>query len=260
MCDENMRAIGLLEEQEMKGKRYVLLDEIRGFALLNMIAYHAIWDLVYIFDVDLPWYKSGGAYLWQQGICWTFILVSGFCWSLGRHTQRRGLIVFMGGVFITVITVIFMPQDRVIFGILTLIGSCMLILGALDRLLRKVSPFGGLSASAILFCLTRNINEGYLGFEAVNIIKLPSILYRNLFTTYLGFPEKGFYSTDYFSLFPWMFLFLAGYFLHKILRDNSKIEIFRKGRLAGAAYLGRHSFGIYMIHQPVLYLILRIFF
>lgn len=244
----------------MRDKRYVLLDEIRGFALLNMIAYHALWDLVYIFGMDLPWYKSDGAYLWQQGICWTFIMISGFCWPLGRHAQRRGLIVFAGGILITAITVALMPQDRVVFGILTLIGSCMLIMSILDRVLQKVPSFLGVLVSLILFCLTRNVNDGYLGFEAVNIVKLPDALYCNLFTTYLGFPENGFYSTDYFSLFPWMFLFITGYFLHKNLLHNNKLAFFEKGRLAWAAYLGRHSFEIYMIHQPALYLILRVFF
>lgn len=244
----------------MKGKRYAALDGIRGFALLNMIAYHATWDLVYIFGVDLPWYKSKGTYVWQQGICWTFIFVSGFCWSLGSHALRRGIVVFAGGALITGITIVFMPQDRVVFGILTLIGSCMLIVSILNRLLQKAVPLAGLSVSMILFCLTRNINDGYLGFEAVNIVKLPDVLYRNLITTYLGFPQSGFYSTDYFSLFPWIFLFLAGYFLHKKLRDCNRLDILKKGRFAVLEWLGRHSFDIYMVHQPVLYLGLGIFF
>ena len=244
----------------MKGRRYAALDGIRGFALLNMIAYHATWDLVYIFGVDLPWYKSKGAYVWQQGICWTFIFVSGFCWSLGSHALRRGTVVFVGGVLITGVTIVFMPQDRVVFGILTLIGSCMLIAGILNKLLQKAVPLAGLSVSMILFCLTRNINDGYLGFEAVNIVKLPDVLYRNPITTYLGFPQSGFYSTDYFSLFPWIFLFLAGYFLHKKLRDCNRLGILKKGRFAVLEWLGRHSFEIYMVHQPVLYLGLSIFF
>ena len=33
-------------------KRYEKLDGIRGIALLNMIAYHAVWDLVYLYQVD----------------------------------------------------------------------------------------------------------------------------------------------------------------------------------------------------------------
>ena len=69
----------------MKRKRYNLLDGIRGLAILNMVAYHAIWDLVYSYGVKWDWYQSEGAYVWQQGICWTFILVSGFCYPFGRR-------------------------------------------------------------------------------------------------------------------------------------------------------------------------------
>ncbi|MCM1184177.1 MAG: DUF1624 domain-containing protein [Roseburia sp.] len=249
-----------MRAQKVKGKRYAALDGIRGFALLNMIAYHAIWDLVYIFGVDWSWYKSRGAYVWQQGICWTFILVSGFCLSLGKHARRRGAVVFAGGALISGVTIAFMPQDRVVFGILTLIGSCMLLVSILDGLLQRVSPLAGMCISMILFLLTGNVNNGFLGFESINIVRLPGWLYRNRFTTWLGFPQRGFYSTDYFSLFPWIFLFLAGYFLHKKMRADNRLDILEKGRLTGLEWLGRHSFEIYMLHQPVLYLGLGIFF
>ena len=35
----------------MKQERYLILDEIRGFTLLNMFFYHGIWDLVYLFGL-----------------------------------------------------------------------------------------------------------------------------------------------------------------------------------------------------------------
>ena len=63
----------------MKKIRYRKLDAIRGIALINMIAYHAIWDLVYLYGFQWDWYQSEIGYIWQQGICWTFIFLSGFC-------------------------------------------------------------------------------------------------------------------------------------------------------------------------------------
>ena len=57
--------------------RLHLLDALRGFLLLNMIAYHGLWNLVYLFGVDLLWYRTTPGYLWQQFICWSFILLSG---------------------------------------------------------------------------------------------------------------------------------------------------------------------------------------
>ena len=88
----------------MQKQRYWLLDSLRGLAIINMIAYHLMWDLVYIYGVKAIWYMSEGAYIWQQAICHTFILLSGFCFSLGRKHLRRGLTVFAVGCVISLVT------------------------------------------------------------------------------------------------------------------------------------------------------------
>ena len=92
----------------MEHRRYQVLDAIRGCALVSMILYHAAWDLVNMFGVDWPWYRSFAAHVWQQSICWTFILLSGYCWALGRRQLRRGLTVFFCGAAITAVTWLFM--------------------------------------------------------------------------------------------------------------------------------------------------------
>ena len=101
----------------MEKKRYNLLDNVRGITLISMIVYHGMWDLVYMFGVDIGWYDSIVGYVWQQSICWTFILLSGFCWSLGRRKLRRGLEVFGLSVVISLITVLFMPDNLILFGV-----------------------------------------------------------------------------------------------------------------------------------------------
>ena len=104
-------------------RRIASLDALRGLTLVSMIGYHACWDLVYLFHADWDWYRGTGAYIWQQSICWTFILLSGFCFSLGRRPLRRGLTVFGCGWVVTLVTVLFMPEEQIWFGVLTLIGS-----------------------------------------------------------------------------------------------------------------------------------------
>ena len=244
----------------MKQIRYQKLDGIRGIALLNMIAFHAAWDLVWLYGVQWDWYQSEGGYIWQQGICWTFIFLSGFCLPLGKHPIRRGLTVFFGGAVITVVTLVLMPENRVVFGVLTLIGSCMIIVGALDKLLKKFIPFLGLLINILLFVITRNVNEGWFGFEAFRWREVPKALYANLLTTYLGFPEKDFYSTDYFSIIPWLFLFLSGYYLFLLLNKSKILGMFEKSMIMPLEWIGKHSFVIYMLHQPVIYLVLELIF
>lgn len=254
---QNKEELGKMERNE-KRIRYPLPDVIRGTVLINAIAYHGIWDLVYLFGMDWEWYTTRGAYWWQQAICWTFILLSGFCWSMGRRRLRRGVTVFGAGLLVMAVTLIFMPQDRVLFGVLTLIGSGMLLWIPLEKGLVHVSTPAGLAGSVLLFLLTRNVADGYLGFEGWNLWPLPEDWYANLFTTYLGLPGDTFYSTDYFGLFPWLFLFGTGYFLYRLLAEKKKLSVLGRPHFAPLEFVGRHSLGIYLLHQPVLYGILTL--
>lgn len=61
----------------MDSKRYVLLDSLRGLMILLMIAYHTLWDMVYIFNVNALWFKSTLGFIWQQG-CWIFFFYQDF--------------------------------------------------------------------------------------------------------------------------------------------------------------------------------------
>ena len=232
--------------------RYALPDTLRGLTLLSMIAYHGCWDMVYILGADWPWYQSSGAYLWQQSICWTFILLSGFSFSLGRRHWRRGWLVFGCGAVVTAVTLVVMPGQEIWFGVLTLLGSCMLLGALLERPLGRVPAGAGLVLSAALFVLTRSVNRGYLGFEGLRLAALPGELYRNMATAYLGFPFPGFRSTDYFSLVPWLFLFLTGYVLFRLTGKHLAAAP-DLGRCAPLEALGRRSLLVYMLHQPVLY-------
>ena len=239
--------------QRQKVSRLAGLDTIRGITLLSMMLYHTCWDLVFLFGKKIPGYSGLGGYIWQQSICWTFILLSGFCWSLGHHRLKRGLIVFGSGILITFVTLLVMPESRVIFGVLTLIGSCMLLLIPMEKLLLKVRTEIGLAGSFLLFLLFRNVNTGYLGSGNWNILKLPDGFYENLFTTYLGFPQKGFFSADYFSLLPWFFLFLTGFYLYQLVQKNHMMEKLFSWRVPGFDVIGRHSLLIYLLHQPAVF-------
>ena len=241
---------------EKKSSRYALLDELRGLDLISMMLYHGCWDLVYLFGLRADWYEGWPGQLWQQSICWVFILLSGFCVPFGHHTLRRGAQVFAAGALVTAVTLIFMPEDQVIFGVLTLLGSAMLLTGLLEKALQRIPPVAGLVISALLFAATRHVSWGYLGFGSWKLF-LPESLYANYFTAYLGFYPWWFYSTDYFALLPWLFLFWAGYFLHRAV-GRERMEPLRRSVCPALGSLGRHSLLLYLLHQPVIYGVLLV--
>ena len=222
------------------------LDTLRGLTLVSMIAYHACWDTVYMFGVDWAWYRSRGAFLWQQSICWTFILLSGYCSRLGRRLVRRGVTVFAAGALVSAVTVVFLPGNRVFWGVLSLLGASMLLTAPLKPYLSRVPAAPGLAASFALFALCYRVPQHVLG-----PFRLPDALYRNDFTACLGFPPRGFFSTDYFPLLPWLFLFWCGFFVYDLLppRDSRLWRV----RLPALTVLGRHSLLAYLLHQPIVY-------
>ena len=198
---ENERRV----QQKTPAGRYALLDELRGLDLVSMMLYHACWDMMFLFGIWMDWYAGMPGRLWQQTICWVFILLSGFCVQLGHRTLKRGAQVFAAGALVTVVTLVFMPEDRVVFGVLTFLGSAMLLTGVLEPLLKKIPPAAGLAVSAVLFALTYHLDERWLGFGGLRLA-LPDAWYANYFTAFFGFLPFDFYSTDYFALLPWVFV------------------------------------------------------
>lgn len=78
-----------------KTNRMWLPDALRGLALLNMLVYHGMYDWVYVFGHASRWYDiwAPGCHVWQQYICWSFIVLSGFSFPLARKPVKNGLLV-----------------------------------------------------------------------------------------------------------------------------------------------------------------------
>ncbi len=247
----------------MDKKRLHLIDTLRGVTMVSMILYHFCWDLKYINGFAMDWYESFGGFLWQQSICWSFILIAGFCFHLTKKPLKNGLVVFACGVVVTCVTLVAMPDDAVHFGVLTMIGSSILLAVPLRRVLGDSPghPCASLVVCALLFAMTRGINDRSLNLFFTTI-DLPEALYNGggsdgmgrPFLTYLGFTQNGFASSDYFSLLPWFFLFLTGYFLYHVLKGRLNAPCFGL-RLPFFTWFGRHSLVVYMGHQVVLYAI-----
>ena len=189
-----------------------------------MVAYHGMYDLVDIFGLPSAWYTGLPGYIWQQSICWTFILLSGMCWQLSRRHVKRGLLLVGCGAAITLITWLVMPSQRILYGVLNLLGLSALLLIPLDKVFRKIPAWAGLGGALLLFALTKNVSRGSLGFEGLVLCRLPRWLYATDLLAVVGFPSPSFWSTDYFPLLPWFFLFCAGYFLWSLLDKSPRAK------------------------------------
>ena len=228
-----------------------LIDALRGFSLVNMVAYHFLYDIFMVYGVDPEWAFDPLVILWERYICISFILISGASLHFSKHAYRRGIIINLCGFLITAVTFFAVPSQAVWFGILNLIGCSMMICNALRTYLDKINPYIGVGLSFLFFAVFYGVAERYIGFFNLKLFDLPGFFYRFKYMAFIGFPDEGFRSSDYFPIITWIFVYMMGYFLWRIIKAHKKEDFFRH-RVYALDFLGRHSLIIYMLHQPVL--------
>ena len=243
----------------MKTKRLPLIDTLRGLALVNMFVYHALWSMANLFGKQIDFLNSTPAYLWQQSGASLFILLSGFCWSLTHKHLKRSLVVLGCAFFIFICTFLFNKNNVITFGILAFMGSAMLIMVPLSKILRRLPPWGGLFLSLLLFFACKNIRHGSIGLGTWQI-ELPLALYSNYFTAWLGLPPQGFHSADYFPILPWLFMYTAGYYIYYACSNLITQTNAASFNIPQLSLLGRHSLAAYLIHQPVIVALLWVWY
>ena len=61
-----------------------------------------------------------------------------------------------------------------------------------------------------------------------------------------------FFSSDYFPLLPWVFVFFFGVFLGRLAKEGKFPRFFAASHIPFFAFTGRHALLIYILHQPVI--------
>lgn len=219
-------------------KRIWELDALRGISIWWVVVLHLLYDL------QSPILLNPVVDFLRRAVGIVFVALSGLCVTLGRNSLRRGAVVFGCAMAITAVTAamaavgLLPPQTVIRFGVLHLIGSCML----LWPLFKKLPTWGLLAAGIVLVIV------GY-GLADVRV-ETPWLFP-------LGLHRRDFTSGDYFPLLPflgWFFLgAVAGRTVYREKQtrfprfpaDAAPIRLFR--------WSGRRCLWIYLIHQPVLY-------
>ena len=213
------------------------IDAIRGLCVVLMCIHHFLYDLV-VFLGAPSWLFSNPVFdVLHYVFAGTFILLSGVSSNFSRSNVRRGIKTFAAAIAITAVTLVMdMP---ILFGVLHLLGFCMIFYGLTERVWRAVP---GRIAPWLYIVLTV--------FSAVLIDRI-SIDSKILWP--IGITYPGFYSADYFPIFPWLFVFLFGTWLGGPIRAGKLPRKFYTVDVPVLPAIGRKAFWIYLLHQPVLY-------
>ncbi len=238
-------------------KRYALLDELRGVLVVCMIVYHWLLSLYDIFG----WQWAGVLFdtftYVEAFFAGAFVLLSGFMCGLSRSNLRRGAICFGLALLVTLGTMFAAPylgQIEIFFGILHLLGFSMLFCGAFHFLLKRINPWVGFIGNAILFFVTYGIPVHQTDLIGIRNL-IPAAWNEIPWLFPIGITTDSFYSADYFPIVPWMFLFLCGYYLYRFHFVERLERFFLPSRIPPLSFLGRHALVIYIVHQPLIYLI-----
>ena len=178
----------------MKQNRIQLMDALRGLAVLLMVVHHFLYDLCAF--CGAPWWLFTNPVfdVLHYIFAGVFILLSGVSSNFSRSNVKRGLKALGVAVVITVVTV-WMHMD-IWFGVLHLLAVCMLFYGLTrkfwEKLPRWVVPVFTVAGTV----LTGSLAEG----------RFTDIPHLWMF----GWITPDFYSSDYFPLLPWSFVFLFG--------------------------------------------------
>lgn len=240
-----------------ENKRYYLLDSLRGISIISMIAFHLCYDLFMIYGINTNWYFYPITAVWERSICVVFILVSGMCLNFSGNGIKRGILLNLAGFAVTCVTVIAEPNQAVWFGVLNLIGCSMMIVSVLSDNLKKFRPLSGALISFLLYAVSYDVPKGYVGLFGLDIVKLPDFLYSCKCLAFLGFPSSDFFSTDFFPLIPWIFLFAAGFYLWNFIVEKNLTKYFEL-KIPVLDKIGRYSLWIYLAHQPIIMSILML--
>ena len=242
--------LNVFKKNNKSSNRFIELDILRGIAIALMVFLHILWDLDYFGVIPL------NRNIYQiQFICpILFLILVGICLSVGynkRHDQKnydihkylikRGFKIFSLGILLTIITMIFINDRPIFFGILHCIGISIIL--------------------SIFFLRYRTYN---LIFSTIVILVGLSIWGMNftnptIFHLIFGLHQSDIWSTtiDYFPLFPWFGFTLLGIALGNIFYKDNKRQ-FHLPNLSNYrpaiifSWIGKNSLIIYLLHQPII--------
>lgn len=216
--------------------RIELLDLWRSLCVFLMLGYHLLYDLAAFGYLDAALMASLPLRIVRIFGGGSFILISGAALCFSGQPQRRGFFLLCAGAAVTAVTAaVGYPAA---FGVLELLGVCQMVFGALRPRLERVRLPYLAAIAALAFALT-----------AVFTARI-TVPWRWLYP--LGLKYPGFYSSDYYPLLPWAFLFLLGFCLGRWMAGKrTSLPLLSAHFPPALTFAGRHSLLIYLVHQPL---------
>lgn len=213
-----------------------------------------------------------------------FIFVCGISSIFTRNNVRRSLLLWSGALLIsgcTMAATYIIKEDCYIdWGVLHLMAFSVTVYALLELFFKhvfhkKVPIQFTLSISGIIFLISVCLSSGYDPFTGGTFRPWGEIFLDNSpmpIQRYLNNPADFFLEalgkyggwTDWWAIFPYTGVFFAGVTLGKFCYEDKKRSLLPWLRktyvLRPICFCGRHTIWIYILHQPIIIVVLFIVF
>lgn len=231
----------------MHSRRILEIDLLRSVAIVLMIAYHAAFDLAYFYHELIPLHSLHWVSV-QKSASILFLFLVGVSAVLSPFSWKRAFArcvrIGSAALMVSLATFLIAPESYVRFGILHLIAVSALLL-PLVRRLREWNVLIAFGVWALAFVM-----------RGADVPHSPWLLPLGIFPPNVAM-------LDYFPLVPWCGVIFVGYsvgywWYARLAAYSSAWRLSSSETLSMLAWPGRHALLIYLLHQPILLVALRV--
>ena len=228
------------------------IDLLRGFSVIGMMFFHANYMLENVFQKDsIPLPDSFWSILGPT-VAVSFMVLSGFSYFLASRAKSSVYIIKkslyralqLGSIafLITLVTFIFIPSERISWGIIHFF--------ALSALLFPLFSFAG-KYTIVLWLLILCIGYFFGDIWVSTYLLIP-----------WGWVPAWYFSADYYPIFPWFGYALIGHGGAYFLDRYSQLWFLKNGWgkfFRPIQYIWRYALWFYVGHVPILFILSRFF-
>jgi len=228
--------------------RLPVVDLARGFAIVQMVAYHFVYDLTYFGWLHIEMTQEPRWIAWRSAIVSQFVLIAGVGVGLADAAGRSGArfwrrwLQIAGAAALVSIASAWMFGPRLIwFGILHFVAVSLL-------LARRLPALGLLNLA---------LGAGLLALG----LTVQDARFDPPWASWIGMAAHKPATEDYVPLLPWFGAFALGIGLAAAWRGRGYALARPLQRLDSAPalalrWLGRWPLTIYLVHQPIMMAVL----
>ena len=226
----------------MRRDRIEILDALRGLSVILMVIHHLLYDLMDFLGLPEWLYVNPVFTVLQLVFASVFIMLAGISSRFSQNNVKRGLKLAVVALVISAVTILLdMP---IYFGIIHFMSVAVLFYSLTCRLWRKIPTVPAVILFFVLFAASKILVENvYFETNWVYVLGLGGTL-------------SGY---DYYTILPWIFMFLLGAALGSPIKEGKFPAWFYKFKSRPLSFVGRHSLLIYLVHQPLFFGVINLY-